>query len=1144
MRNESSLAIPAVRGEAERLSAVGALMSIDVGSDLHIDEVCRTAAGLFEVPIAIVTLVDESTVWVKGANSDAKGHVPRADAFCDETIALSAGDALVLSDLESHPRFKSSSLVVGEPHARFYAGVPIVSGAGYQVGTMCVMDIARRGDFGARQIAQLQDLAKIVQDHFRLHETRLAREEEEGRRLRAEAVLAERDATLLTVNETQTIAETTARFGHWCIHGEAWTVSWSQGIARILDREMPEDDILDLDVHLAFYHPDDRARMRRRIREALAERNVDEDGRYAERAKILRPDGEIRDVVIEGAVRRDVEGRVSALHGVMLDITDLSQAERQARETSEQLRATLEHMDQGLVMLGPDGHVRVHNRRARDLLDVPANLLRIGAPFDPVRRFLVDRGDFLDADVPAREWAEVGGLEREPRIYQRRCTNGASLEIRAVPLPDGGVVRTMTDISLQRRIETMIQDSERRYRLLAENATDVIIHAGLDTIRRYVSPACKQVFGYEPEELIGTKAFDFVHPDDLASFAMSIEELVGGLCEKSVWCQRYAHRDGTWVWIEASASLTRDADGAPDGYVVCLRDIADRKAVEDALRDSEERLALALDSGSDGVWDLNIVTGDMRVSGAWVSLMGYRDDEMPRDQASWHALTHPDDAARLEKTLTGYIEGNLATFECEYRLRNKSGDWVWTLARGKVVGRDARGRAVRVVGTNIDVTRRKEADRLIAHMAVHDGLTGLPNRTLFKDRLEQIAADGTRRGGFAILACDLDGFKAVNDSLGHPTGDAVLKTIAQRLTSVLGGRDTAARLGGDEFALIISELDDPSDAAAIAQLVIERVGEPVEIDGRSTSVGVSIGIAWGTGTVTEIDALFKNADVALYRAKEGGGNTFRYFEIGMDAKAAKRGALANDLRAAIRTGAFTLEYQPIIDLKAKSVRCLEALLRWTHPEHGRVPPDEFIPLAEQSGLIVSIGEWVLREACVEAATWPSDVRIAVNVSSVQFRRPGSLEQTVLAALAISGLSPDRLELEITESVLIQDAEAVLACLHRLRAMGVRIALDDFGTGFSSLSYLRRFPFNKIKIDRSFVADIEDPDTAAIVRAVVGLGARAGASITAEGVETERQLERVREEGCTEVQGFLFSRPLHPADVAKLIAGIQGARVAA
>lgn len=426
-----------------------------------------------------------------------------------------------------------------------------------------------------------------------------------------------------------------------------------------------------------------------------------------------------------------------------------------------------------------------------------------------------------------------------------------------------------------------------------------------------------------------------------------------------------------------------------------------------------------------------------------------------------------------------------------------------------------------------DVTARREAEAKVRHMALHDALTGLPNRTLFRDRLDQAINHARRaRTCFAVLACDLDRFKAVNDSLGHPAGDALLCVVAERMRTVLRPYDTLARFGGDEFAIVLAYLDAASDAGDIAERLIAAVSDPINLDGQSVEVGVSIGVAIAMSSDRDPDQLFKHADIALYEAKAAGRNTHREFEPGVGARIATQGQLALDLKEAIRAQEFHLVYQPVVDAESGAVVSFEALMRWRHPVRGEIAPGDFIPLAEETGMIVPMGTWALQEACREAASWPAPIRVAVNVSGLQLRREG-LESTVLTALAASGLAPDRLKLEVTESVLMQDAESVIASLHRLRALGVLIALDDFGTGYSSLSYLRRFPFDKIKIDRAFIRDIANPDAAAIVRAVVGIGERLGMGIVAEGVETLEQLELVRREGCTQVQGFLFSRPLLP-----------------
>ena len=565
------------------------------------------------------------------------------------------------------------------------------------------------------------------------------------------------------------------------------------------------------------------------------------------------------------------------------------------------------------------------------------------------------------------------------------------------------------------------------------------------------------------------------------------------------------------------------------------------RASEAALRLSEERLALAVDA--DGLWDLTLTTGEMWLSDRWQTMLGYEPGELEGHVRTWARLVHPEDEARARRLLGDHLEGRSAVYECEHRLRRKDGGWCWVLARGKVVTRGASGQPVRVVGLQFDTTLRREAERRIAHMALHDALTGLPNRVLFRERLnEQLAKAPVPEHAFAVLACDLDRFKAVNDTYGHPAGDALLKVIADRLRGVVRASDTIARLGGDEFAIILCQIDGPQSAELVARRLIEAVERPVDLGSFVASVGISIGIAT-TPEEGDADDLFKKADIALYRAKAEGRNTFRYHLPGMDTAIASRGSLEGDLRAALRGGGLSLHYQPILGAGDEVLRGFEALLRWQHPELGAIPPAEFIPMAEEIGQIVPLGEWALREACREASTWPSDLRVSVNVSAVQLRQPG-LEQAVLGALAAASLAPDRLELEITESVLIQDSEASMACLHRLRALGVRIALDDFGTGYSSLSYLRRFPFDRIKIDRSFVRDIADPDTAAIVRAIVGIAGRLGAAVTAEGVETADQFRCVREQSCTEVQGFLFGRPLPAAEIARMIVESGAGRRAA
>ena len=464
------------------------------------------------------------------------------------------------------------------------------------------------------------------------------------------------------------------------------------------------------------------------------------------------------------------------------------------------------------------------------------------------------------------------------------------------------------------------------------------------------------------------------------------------------------------------------------------------------------------------------------------------------------------------------------------------------------------GRSIRVVdepmkgggwvATFEDITEWQQAQEQITHMARHDALTNLPNRTLFREQLEKALRLFKRSDQLAVFCLDLDHFKEINDSLGHPVGDALLKEVARRLGECITEHDTVARLGGDEFAIVQFCSDcDPSAVAALASHIVEKIGEPYDIAGHQLIVGVSIGISLAAEHDKSPDELLKEADLALYRAKADGRGTYRFFETGMDARAQARRILELDLRAALKRDEFEVYYQPIRDVASDSVVAFEALARWNHSLRGMIAPVNFIPLAEETGLIIPLGDWVLRQACQDASGWSEDITVAVNLSPVQFKNP-NLVMSVKAALQASGLPAHRLELEITESVLLQNSETTLAVLHELRGFGVRISLDDFGTGYSSLSYLRSFPFDKIKIDRSFVTDLATrADSMAIVRAVTGLGKSLGIVTTAEGVETEAQFDLLRREGCTQAQGYLFSKPRPAAEVAAMLARPRARAVA-
>jgi diguanylate cyclase (GGDEF)-like protein len=440
-----------------------------------------------------------------------------------------------------------------------------------------------------------------------------------------------------------------------------------------------------------------------------------------------------------------------------------------------------------------------------------------------------------------------------------------------------------------------------------------------------------------------------------------------------------------------------------------------------------------------------------------------------------------------------------------------------------------------IVATHQDVTEQRRAEAKIVHMALHDTLTELPNRVLLNERLEH-ALTRVRRGEVvAVHMLDLDHFKAVNDTLGHPAGDKLLKVVTERLQALVRETDTVARIGGDEFAVVQVAIAHPEDATSLARRIVEVVSRPYDIDGHQVVIGTTVGIAMGPDDGNTPDELIRNADLALCRAKGETRNTFCFFEPEMDAQMQAQRAMEYDVRRGLTAGEFELHYQPVVSLETNQITGFEALIRWHHPRNGTVAPCKFIPVAEKIDSIVSLGDWVIRDACATAAKWPDGLKVSINISPAQFRNP-RLGQVIGGALKASGLSPDRLEIEVTELVLTGDQEMTLNVLAKLRDLGVRIAMDDFGTGFSSLSQLQHFHFDKIKIDRSFVRDIASGDAGSLnmVRAVTALARGMGVSTTAEGVETREQLEMVRAEGCTEGQGFLFSRPVPAQEIEALL----------
>ncbi|MER9760461.1 EAL domain-containing protein [Mesorhizobium sp. M0138] len=567
---------------------------------------------------------------------------------------------------------------------------------------------------------------------------------------------------------------------------------------------------------------------------------------------------------------------------------------------------------------------------------------------------------------------------------------------------------------------------------------------------------------------------------------------------------------------------------ASGGWVSIYEDITEQRRAEQELKEQHRRFDAALANMSQGLLMYDAEGTLIVRNQRFLDLYKVTPDDFPLGMSQRSLL---EQMVRLRIYPSMDIDGEIANTRASLQAgEERSTDR--SLADGRtllVARRPLAGGGW--VATFEDITERRRAEERMSHLAHYDTLTDLPNRSMFRERLDQAMAGDTP---LAIFSLDLDRFKAVNDTWGHPAGDWLLKCVAERLRhSLRSDTDMVARLGGDEFAILQFNPKGSTDAEQLAKRIVAVVSQPFRDKGREMHVGISLGIALYPGDGKDADTLLKNADMALYSGKSEGRNVYRFFEPGMDALVRARLALETDLETALKRREFMLEFQPITNIASGKIVGAEALMRWNSPTRGLVAPDDFIAAAEDSGLIVPLGEWALKQACSVAAGWPPGMRIAVNVSAVQIRS-ADFARSVISALAVSGVPASRLELEITETVLMDESETVLKTLRQLRELGIRIALDDFGTGYSSLGYLRRFPVDKIKIDRSFIHDIDNKDTAAIVRTIIGLGAELGITVTAEGVETEAQLDILRKAGCVEVQGFLIGMPSKAADMARLL----------
>ncbi|WP_342361912.1 EAL domain-containing protein [Terrarubrum flagellatum] len=674
---------------------------------------------------------------------------------------------------------------------------------------------------------------------------------------------------------------------------------------------------------------------------------------------------------------------------------DLAQSAAEMAKLRGTMATTLDNIEQGIAMLDAEGNIPIYNRRTIELLGLPPELMEQNLTSDQIVEYQLRNGEFDGASDEVKAFAKARTSYADLPRYERKRPNGTVIEVRTVSLPDGGCVRTFSDITALRAREDALRQAEAEYHSLFENAAIGIYRTTFDGKLLRANPALARLNGFETEaELLATVsdigAEWYADPSRREAFRGLVDEN-GVVTEFISQVHRYKTREK--IWVSETAWLVRDANGVPLFYE----------------------------------------------------------------------------------------------------------------------------------GAVVDVTERRRAEEHLAHLAHHDALTGVANRIAFQHALDAtLLAVGEQMT--ALLVIDLGRFKEVNDSLGHAAGDDLLRLAARRIRRSLGSEPFVARLGGDVFAAVLRDSRTRSEVLQRCERTIDNLSRPFRIRRQRVAVRVSVGIAFAPHHGASSDELLRNANAALFAARTKGSWPYAIYNDEMSASLQQRRRLEADLRTALARGELSIAFQPIVDVVTGAIVCAEALMRWRHPEFGMVPPSEFIPIAEESGLIIPLGEWALREACAQATEHLAGVKIAVNISPMQFRSPG-LVAAAIRALSQSGLPSQLLELEITESALLQDDPFTLEALTELRAIGVSLALDDFGAGHSSLSYLLKFHFDKIKIDRSFISSLGDNrGTAAIVRAVVNLASEIGVSVVAEGVETDEHLREVRLLGCRLAQGYLFSEP--------------------
>lgn len=892
----------------------------------------------------------------------------------------------------------------------------------------------------------------------------------------------------------------------------------------------PLDDWLnDPAMWVRVIHPDDREWV---FEQTTISTKTGKEVDYEYR--IVCGDGTIRWVRDRGCQIRGTDGNVFCREGVMLDVTDRKLAEEALKHSEERYRNLFENANDIIYVHDLEGNYISINHAAEEIFGysreeaLKLNMLQVAAPEyrDLVREKLAKKRNGCSAQtVYELECVKKDGTRLTLEV------NSTTICKAGEPIAVQGIARDVTE---RKQAEEALRESENQYRDLFENANDLIYTHDLKGNFTSLNRAGERITGYSREEAVKLNLSDVVAPGSLeATRKMTARKLTEDI--STTYEIDIIAKDGRQVSLELSTRLIKQK-GIPVGVQGIGRDITERRRTEEALKASERRFRQLGEGIFHQVWTARPDGRLDYVNARTLEYFNVPESELLGD--SWHSVVHPDDLEESVKRWNHCIKTG-QFYETEFRLRRYDGAYRWHKARANA-GYDADGKIVKWFGTNTDIDDQKQSEAMLNYYAHHDPLTDLPNRAEFMNHLRAAIerAEGNPKTHFAVLFLDLDRIKVINDSLGHVVGDKLLKSIGERLRTHVRPGDIVARLGGDEFTILLNRTGDKDEVIQVAERVQRNLSKPFQIDSYEVFTTASIGIIISDEIMRRPEDFLRDADSAMYRAKEAGKARYEIFDREMHVRNMNLLRIETDLRHAVERSEFKVLYQPIVELDGGAVSEFEALIRWRHPEKGLVAPSEFIEVAEETGMIVSMGRWILEESCRQIAEWQetagNQLSVSVNLSAKQLMHP-SLTGQIKSILEQAGLSPRQLKLEVTESTVMEHSDRALSVLNELDELGVLLSTDDFGTGYSSLSYLQRFPFDRLKIDRTFIDKMDcDEKSAAIVKTILMLGENLGLDVVAEGIETESQLEMLRAFGCRRGQGYLFSRPVDEIEAERLL----------